>query len=136
MSIPKPLNTESKEEFIDRCMIVLNEEYPDEKQRMAISYSSWKESNTEIFCNMKLETKEVDQEGNLIVDGYIATTHLDSGFYDDERGLFVRDKISIDTLKEWANDINEGNPRANKVSVNHNRQPHVAGVGWGIWIKS
>jgi len=43
--------------------------------------------------------------------------------------VFIRDKIAKETLSKWASEINDGNPRSNKVSVNHNRQPHVVGVG-------
>lgn len=73
------------------------------------------------------EIKEDD--GNLLVKGYIATTHLDSGFPDTEKGTYIRDKISKDALIKWAEEINSGNPRANKVSVHHDREPHVTGVG-------
>jgi len=72
------------------------------------------------------ETKEGDE---LITGGYIATTHLDSGFVDHERDLRVKDQIAKETLDNWAEEINQGNPRANKVSVNHDREPHVTGVG-------
>ena len=67
------------------------------------------------------------QNGKKIPKGYIATTHLDSGFYDDKHRMLVRDKISKETLQVWADQINAGNPRTNKMSVNHNRIPHVAG---------
>jgi len=59
-----------------------------------------------------------EDDNSIIVGGYIATTHFDG-----------EDVIQVETLESWANEINEGNPRANKVSVNHDRQPHVAGVG-------
>jgi len=67
------------------------------------------------------------QDGTKIPEGYIATSHLDSGFYDENRELFIKDKIPKETLEAWAEEINAGNPRANKMSVNHNRTPHVAG---------
>jgi len=71
---------------------------------------------------------EFKQIGNKkIPKGYIATTHLDSGFYDSDRNVYVRDRIAKETLDKWAEEINAGNPRANKMSVNHNRIPHVAG---------
>lgn len=63
-----------------------------------------------------LELKE-DAE-SIILKGYIATTHFDG-----------QDKITKETLDKWCKEINDGNPRSNKVSVNHNRQPHVAGMG-------
>jgi len=72
------------------------------------------------------EKKELTDEG-LVASGYIATTHLDSGFYDD-KGNFVRDKIAKETLTSWAEEINAGVPRANKMSINHDRDTHVAGV--------
>ena len=82
-----------------------------------------------IFSKVQgFEVKESDND-ELVRGGYIATTHLDSGFYDFERDIYIRDQISKDTLNVWATEINDGVPRANKVSVNHDREPHVTGVG-------
>jgi len=82
-----------------------------------------------IYSNIRgFEFKETDN-GDLIVKGYIATTHLDSGFHDEDRELWVKDRIDKKTLINWAKEINEGIPRANKVSIRHERGPHVAGVG-------
>jgi len=81
-----------------------------------------------IFSNIYgLEVKE-SEDDSLVRGGYIATTHLDSGFHDCEKDTWIRDQIAKETLDLWAQEINEGNPRVNKVSINHNRQPHVAGV--------
>ena len=78
-----------------------------------------------LFCKINgFETKEEDH----IRGGYIATTHLDSGFYDESRGVFIKDKIRKETLDSWAEELKQGVPRANKASVNHNRMSHVAGV--------
>ena len=74
------------------------------------------------------EIKE-SETGDLIRGGYIATTHLDSGFYDETREVWVRDSIAKESLDVWGDNINQGNSRANKVSVNHKRDKHVAGVG-------
>jgi len=82
-----------------------------------------------IFCTIHgLESKETDSD-NLVKGGYIATTHLDSGWYDPFREVFVKDRIDLKTLQKWKEEINDGVPRANKVSINHNREEHVAGVG-------
>jgi len=101
----------------------------------------------ERFCYVYgYELKE--DTNNYIIGGYIATTHLDSGFYDNSRETFIRDKISKETLNKWAGDINSGNPRSNKVSVHHQRDKHVAGVAvkgsarvdnlkdgeYGLWV--
>jgi len=64
-----------------------------------------------------MEVKELN--GDLIVKGYIATTHKDSG----------NDIITKEALEFWAKEINDNNPRVNKVSVNHKRIDHVAGKG-------
>lgn len=81
-----------------------------------------------IFCLVHgLETKE-SSEDKVIKGGYISTTHLDQGFYDGFREVWIKDTVAKETLDAWRDDLNDGNPRANKVSVNHNRTPHVAGV--------
>lgn len=72
-----------------------------------------------------IEFKELEE---MVVGGFIATTHIDSGFFDADKGVWMKDKIAKETLQKWADEINAGVPRANKVSINHNREPHVAGV--------
>jgi phage head maturation protease len=68
-------------------------------------------------------------EDNLIVGGFIATTHLDSGFTDEDSGVFIRDKLDKEALDVWADELNNHVPRANKVTINHDREdPIVAGV--------
>lgn len=65
-----------------------------------------------------LEIKSLDED--LIVKGYIATTHRDSG----------NDVITKDALLLWAKEINIGLPRANKVTYHHDREDvRVVGVG-------
>ena len=65
-----------------------------------------------------LEIKSKDD--NLVVRGYIATTHKDS----------VNDVITKEALEQWASDINAGVPRANKVTYHHDRNDvKVVGVG-------
>ncbi|GAG76287.1 unnamed protein product, partial [marine sediment metagenome] len=108
-------------------MSTLKKEFPDQKQRNGVCFSQFNKKKKEsMFCNVYgLETKESQTE-DLVRGGYIATTHLDSGFYDDEREVWIQDKIAKETLETWAQEINEGNPRVNKASINHNRVPHVA----------
>lgn len=91
--------------------------------------SEAKELKQRMFCIVNGFEIKTSDNGDLIRGGYIATTHLDSGFYDQKRQTYVKDRIKKETLDKWASEINEGVPRANKVSVNHNRVPHVAGVG-------
>jgi hypothetical protein len=72
-----------------------------------------------VECIHSTKILEIKEEADaLVVKGYIATTHFDG-----------QDRIRVETLKQWMKEINDGIPRANKVSVNHNRIPHPAGVG-------
>jgi HK97 family phage prohead protease len=47
MPIPKPKNDEDHDEFMDRCMgdDVMNDEYPDGKQRAAVCEQQWKDKD-------------------------------------------------------------------------------------------
>jgi hypothetical protein len=77
-----------------------------------------------------LESKSLDD--NLVIGGIIATTHIDQGKFREDLGKTVKDKIEKDTLESWALLINEGNPQANKVTVQHNRDDKVAA---GVAVK-
>ena len=54
MPLPSPRGKQDKEAFIAACMgdPVMNEEYPDEKQRAAVCHSKWKESRGEIEIDL------------------------------------------------------------------------------------
>jgi hypothetical protein len=41
--IPSPSSDEDENRFISRCASKLNDEYPDEAQRLAICYKAWEE---------------------------------------------------------------------------------------------
>lgn len=45
MPMPKPKNSESKDEFLNRCMAdsVMTDEYGDESQRYAVCNTLWDE---------------------------------------------------------------------------------------------
>jgi len=55
MPIPKPKNEEDHDEFMDRCMgdDVMNDEYPDEKQRAAVCEQQWKDKDKKTMKNEK-----------------------------------------------------------------------------------
>ena len=50
MPIPKPKDNESQDEFVTRCMgnDTMNEEYPENDQRAAICYQTWRDRNKAI----------------------------------------------------------------------------------------
>jgi len=128
MPIPKPSKGESRESFISRCNSAMAKEFPDAKQRNAVCFDAWRNSKKEsMFSNIWGMEKKGDTE-NIQIGGYLATTHLDSGFFDEDREIYIKDQIAIETLEEWAKQLNDGNPRVNKASVHHNREPHVTGM--------
>lgn len=140
--MPLPNKGESKREFISRYMSSseAQKDVPDKKQRLVVAYSTWSKSKqtkkeittnknrTELSCKHIRGLHQVKTTGeNLVLGGFIATTHLDDGFELD--GVLIRDKIDKPLLDKWATELNEGNPRVNKISVNHDRGDKiVAGV--------
>ena len=127
--MPKLKPNENRKDFLNRCIPQLVKEGKKQDQAVAICNSMFSRQGKEsIFSEVcGLEIKESDSD-NLIRGGFISTTHLDSGFYDQDRDVWIKDRVDKSTLDVWATELNEGNPRANKVSINHNRRPHVAGV--------
>lgn len=119
MPLPRPIKDEPKTTFIGRCMSDegMKKEFSDSKQRTAVCNSQFSKGKKESrFTHQSII--EVKEDDSLVVKGYIATTHFDG-----------QDVITKTTLDRWADEINSGIPRANKVSINHNRVPHVAGRG-------
>ena len=45
MPVPKPRKREEQDKFMSRCMgdSKMNEEFPDQKQRVAVCMQSWRE---------------------------------------------------------------------------------------------
>ncbi len=46
MPIPIPNKDEKQDDFIARCMSILNKEYPDNKQRYAICIRQWQKKGS------------------------------------------------------------------------------------------
>ena len=65
MPLPKPKPNEAEKDFINRCMSadIMQEDYPDEKQRVAVCYSQWKKRKDmrEVdYRSFPLEMREED----------------------------------------------------------------------------
>lgn len=47
MPLPKPKPREEKKDFIQRCAAdsIMNKEFPNESQRLAVCYSIWRDRN-------------------------------------------------------------------------------------------
>lgn len=93
MPLPKPKSNESKEDFIDRCMrdSIANDEFPDNKQRLAICNSTWKEKEDKSKMNDKLERRYIDisntdievrsdNDENITIQGHAAVFNSDSEY--------------------------------------------------------
>lgn len=54
MPIPKPRANETQDDFISRCMgdDVMNSEYPDQKQRAAVCYSTWRDRKDDKMASL------------------------------------------------------------------------------------
>lgn len=60
----KPHKGESKEDFISRFMSETKEEYPDNKQRLAVAYSYWKNAkdSNDVDVDKELDSLIADEE--------------------------------------------------------------------------
>lgn len=74
MPIPKPENNETENEFIQRCITdnTMQDEYPDEDQRLAVCYQSWdnnKKEETQMEKRIKYfsnAAKNVDEDKRIL----------------------------------------------------------------------
>ena len=68
MPIPKPKNGEKEEDFIDRCMgnKTMQQEYPDNDQRLAVCYSQWKNKEKKQREVSDMEIVKIEKELRFI----------------------------------------------------------------------
>ena len=109
MPIPKPKSGEKQDDFIERCMgnDTMKEEYPDNKQRLAICFSQWKKKEKDSMDTERryidLEEFRYDGEKNQL-EGYAAVFNK----WSEDLGFF-REKIKKGAFKKT---IEEGDVRA------------------------
>lgn len=77
MPLPKPRKNEAQNEFISRCMAsdVIQNDFPNQKQRVAVCFSQWKTAKKKQKMKASLEEpkwedceKEIKASGVIIVD--------------------------------------------------------------------
>lgn len=92
MPLPTPQSGESQKDFIDRCMAdeVMEDEYPDDNQRIAVCYAQWKGNKAAMN-----ETLAVLIEASRSYDELLKIFHLSMA------RLALR-RIEGDTPAEWA----------------------------------
>ena len=72
MPLPTPSKNETQDDFISRCMSneTMKEDFPDNKQRVAVCFSQWKKKKVKKDSEMKKETRlfEIELEERQVGD--------------------------------------------------------------------
>lgn len=122
MPLPTPSKNEKEKEFVSRCVgnPTVNEEFPDNSQRVAVCYSQWRRSkksdSADTEPGQRSFTIKLDSEkSNMWIDETTGFLHAKAiltrsgvfDYYDEEGNLYreyrsdkeVFDEESIETLK-------------------------------------
>ena len=119
MPIPRPSTNEKEDEFINRCMgnDTMNKDYPDNKQRSGVCYTSWREAKKDAEEFIPPESGDAPQEVKDIL----------AAAYSSCRLKWTKDHP--------ADKENQGN----KTSCSQQAWGAVKNAGWnkisGKWIK-
>lgn len=119
MPLPNPHGKETESDFIGRFMSEMKDEYPDQKQRLAIAYSQWRQHHKEksvnandfgmfmSFAHVGPLDQKLSPEDLLKVDtsqrmvfGWASTPTKD---LQDERISLDAVKAALPAYMEWAN---------------------------------
>lgn len=69
MPIPNPEKGEEQKAFIGRCNRILNEEFPDVKQRNAVCFSQWRKSKKDSIDNVERNISfNIDSQSTMRLD--------------------------------------------------------------------
>jgi len=95
MPLPSPSGEESEQTFVSRCMSaeVMQGDFPDQKQRVAVCYSQWRKAKgekkgLEVSFNGMLQLRKLDEQDRIIA-GYASVPVIDT----------EGDLITIDALR-------------------------------------
>lgn len=104
MPLPKPLENESKQEFLDRFMSDANamEEFTDGAKRLAVANSTWEGNEIKTISTPLIKEFE-EVEGEFYSEGFVATTHPDRSADGEVDG----DILSKEAIQDIVNFINE-----------------------------
>ena len=132
-----PRSGESKEDFISRFMSETKEEYPDEKQRLAVAYSYWKKGKgtdsmikDTYYIAKVLGTEDYALEGDieLGMKKYARKFNSENEAYSFMRKYFrvgrndvIVEKVQDSMIKDYAVEVLTGDGRLyDKVKINYN----------------
>lgn len=74
MPLPKPQSGETEQEFINRCMAEIADEFPDEKQRAAVCYSQLKTMQESTYSYIQQNAQAADY--NIDVKMHMGRKHI------------------------------------------------------------
>jgi len=121
MPLPRPKKSESKDDFIERCMgnETMNKEYPDSDQRYAVCLTQWdkkegKQTENIIekrtFLLTNLEIRKKGDDGPTMIYGHAAVFDVigDGGWFREkiEKGAFATSILSDDIRGLYNHDPN------------------------------
>ncbi len=141
MPIPKPHPNEKESEFVNRFMAdpVMVKEYPDEKQRVAIAYFTWREKDKKHdslptrFCSFHLDgTKaQTTPEGYLVCPAQVTRSGI-FDYHDDQDKLIREYRPPEEVFKQESLDSLRLLPvtrnHAGKIITVDNIKSHQVGV--------
>jgi hypothetical protein len=113
MPIPRPTKGESELDFISRCMAddVMNSEYPDNKQRAAVCYSTWRDKKMDAMADKIVAAELAVDEQDILVRFFKRGREMARKFFDSTRDA-IHDAIA------YVNEGEEDEEREAEVLVN------------------
>lgn len=118
MPIPKPKDDEKQDEFIERCMSdkTMKEEFKDNKQRLAVCFTTWRKEKESKAYIMKVEKRAYPVELRVAEDEHKIIGHAaifnkwseDLGGFKEriQPGAFLSALESSDVRALWNHDPN------------------------------
>jgi Putative phage serine protease XkdF len=107
----KPGKDESQDDFISRCMSEEKSSFPDQKQRLAVCFSMWRDSKKfdkgEKVMQQSYQVTKIDEELGVIF-GWGIVSSVDGEPYFDSQGDWIPDDSMLKASTEFMVDIRIG----------------------------
>jgi len=145
MPLPEPREDEDHDEFIERCMSELSEEFPDEDQRYAVCESQWEQGDDEEdkamkgkrFWDIKAAAQGVGEVyiyGDIVSDKWFESDVTAAGFAEELKGLGEINTLNI-YINSYGGSVFQGQA-IYSILRRHEAEKHVYIVGMAASIAS